>query len=95
MLSAELVAIGSSEKYAAIHQFGGTITQNAQSRRMRFRSVAGKILFAGKRHKKATERWVTRGAYQTTIPARPFLGVSTDDETKITEIASDWLKNQL
>ncbi|SDM57142.1 phage virion morphogenesis (putative tail completion) protein [Oryzisolibacter propanilivorax] len=86
------VDVGSSTKYAAIHQLGGTIGHNAQSRRVRFRSVAGRVLFAGAKHKRAvTERWVTRGAYQVDIPARPFLGISAADDAEIREIILDWV----
>ena len=88
------VEVGTNNKYAAIHQFGGTIDQNAQSRRVRFRSVAGQVLFAGKRHKRVTERWVSRGAYQVKITARPFIGVSSDDETEIKDIVMDWVSGQ-
>lgn len=94
VLSANSVEVGSSTKYAAIHQLGGTITQNAQSRRVRFRSVAGRTLFAGKRHKRATERWVTRGAYQVRIPARPFLGLSTTDRGEVKNIVIDWISER-
>lgn len=86
------VEVGSNTKYAAIHQLGGNIDQNAQSRKVRYRSVAGRVLFAGKKHKRGvTERWVTRGAYQVNIPARPFLGISADDDKEIRSIILDWV----
>lgn len=86
------VEVGSNTKYAAIHQLGGSIDQNAQSRKVRYRSVSGRVLFAGKKHKKGvTERWVTRGAYQVNIPARPFLGISTEDDKEIRSIILDWV----
>ena len=86
------VEVGSNTKYAAIHQLGGSIDQNAQSRKMRYRSVAGRVLFAGRKHKRGvTERWVTRGAYQVNIPARPFLGISADDDKEIRSIILDWV----
>lgn len=85
---ASSVEVGTDNKYAAIHQFGGTIEQNAQSRRVRFRSVAGRVLFAGKRHKKVS------GVSQAKMPARPFLGFSTEDETEIQGIVMDWISGQ-
>ena len=86
------VEVGSNTKYAAIHQLGGSIDQNAQSRKMRYRSVAGRVLFAGRKHKRGvTERWVTRGAYQVNIPARPFLGISTEDDKEIRSVILDWV----
>ena len=86
------VEVGTNVKYAAIHQLGGSIDQNAQSRKVRYRSVSGRVLFAGKKDKKGvTERWVTRGAYQVNIPARPFLGISTEDDKEIRSIILDWV----
>lgn len=85
------VVVGSNTEYAAIHQLGGTIGQNAQSRKVRYRSVAGRVLFAGKRHKSATERWVTRSAYQVKMPARPFLGISAEDDVRIRGIITNWV----
>lgn len=88
------VEVGTNTKYAAIHQFGGTITQNPQSRTVRYRSVAGRVLFAGKNDTGATERRVTRSAYQVNMPARPFLGISAIDETKIKDTVQDWISGQ-
>lgn len=88
----DAVQVGTNIQYAGVHQFGAAIQQAAQSRRLRFRSAAGRILFAGARHKRGvTERWVTRGAYQVTIPARPFLGISAADDAEIREIILDWV----
>lgn len=90
--NAQTVEVGTNQKYGAIHQFGGTIDQHAQSRQVRYRSVAGRVLFAGRKHKRGvTERWVGRGAYQVKIPARPFLGISPADHTEIREIILDWV----
>lgn len=91
----DAVLVGNNEPYARIHQLGGVIEQLAQSRRQRFRTVAGRVLFAGKKHKKATERWVSRGAYQVNIPARPFLGLSVADRQAIKQRVEDWLRSQV
>ena len=85
------VEVGSNTKYAAIHQLGGSIDQNAQSRKMRYRSVAGRVLFAGKKHKRATERAVTIPVHFVKIPARPFLGLSAEDDREISRIIREWL----
>lgn len=85
--------VGTGMAYAAIHQFGGTIQQAAQSRQTRYRSVAGRVLFAKSSHKKATTRWVDRPAYQTSIPARPFMGIG-DDEAAVQRIVQEWAKSQ-
>lgn len=91
----DAVLVGNNEPYARIHQLGGVIEQLAQSRRQRFRTVAGRVLFAGKKHKKATERWVSRGAYQIKIKPRPFLGLSVADRQAIKQRVEDWLRSQV
>jgi phage virion morphogenesis protein len=92
VLAADKVAVGTNTKYAGVHQEGGTIEQLAQSRKVRYRSVAGRVLFAGAKHKRGvTERWVERGAYTVNIPARPFLGISAADDVEIREIIMDWV----
>ncbi len=84
--------VGSNHETAAVHQLGAIIEKLAHSRRQRYRSVAGRTLFAGKRHKNATERWVTVPAHQVKIPARPMVGISTQDEIELADIVRDWLK---
>lgn len=75
------VEIGTNVKYAAIHQFGGDIQQNAHTR-----------LGSSRRKRTASGRWSkkrvsvsqhARGAYSIHIPARPFLGISGADKTGI------------
>lgn len=88
------VEVGSNTKYAAIHQFGGTIEMPARQATVRYRSVAGRVLFAGKKHKRATERQVTIPAHQVNMPARPFLGISAEDSGGIRDIILDWVVRQ-
>ena len=85
------VEVGSNTKYAAIHQLGGSIDMPERQATLRFRSKAGRVLFAGKKHKRAAERKVSIGAHQVNIPARPFLGVSPADDKEIRAIVMDWL----
>lgn len=85
------VQVGSNLKYAAIHQFGGQIQKPERQATVRHRTTAGRVLFAGLRHKKATERQVTIGAHTVNIPARPFLGISAQDDREIREIIRDWV----
>ena len=85
------VEVGSNSEYAAIHQLGGTIQIGARNATVRYRSVAGRVLFAGKKHKRVTERQVTVPAHQITMDARPFLGVSAEDDKRIQAIAAEWL----
>lgn len=92
---ADAVLVGTNSKYGAIHQFGGTIAQPARQATVRYRSVAGRILFAGKKHKRVTEKNVTIGAHQVKIPARPFLGISDADDARINAILREWHAGQL
>ena len=88
---AQTVEVGSNQKYAAIHQFGGEIDKPERQATVRYRSVAGKVLFAGKKHKRATERAVTIPVHFVKIPARPFLGLSAEDDREISRIIREWL----
>jgi len=75
--------VGSDVIYAAIHQLGGSISRAAGSRTM-----------VGRRFAKAGSsggRQVATKAYTITIPARPFLGMSPEDEIGILESAEEWL----
>ncbi|OOF65135.1 phage virion morphogenesis protein [Rodentibacter sp. Ppn85] len=66
------VVFGSDRPYAAIHQFGGTVTaKNAKALNVQGRPVKS-----------------------VTIPARPWLGLSADDEQRLLEIARKHLKNE-
>ncbi|WP_425417327.1 phage virion morphogenesis protein [Oricola indica] len=75
--------VGTNLPYAAAHQDGATITQYAQSRTIRLRKVKGRVQFARKAHKRATEKRVTIGERTITIPARPYLGFSDEDRAEI------------
>lgn len=90
-LDGNTVQVGSNLKYAAIHQFGGEIQMPSRQATVRYRSVAGKVLFASRKHKKATERQVTIPAHSITMPARPFLGISASDDQEIRQIILDWM----
>lgn len=85
------VEVGTNSKYGAIHQFGGTIEKQERQATVRYRSVAGKILFAGKKHKRVIERAVTIPAHQVNMPARPYLGISAADDREIRDIILDWV----
>lgn len=61
---------------------------------VRHRSVAGRTLFASRKHKRATERQVSIGKHQVVMPARPYLGISQADDQEIREIREiilDWV----
>lgn len=87
------VQVGSNTKYAAIHQFGGAIEKPARQAAVRYRSVAGRTLFAGRKHKRVTERQVTIPAHQVNMPARPYLGISAADDAEIRAIILDWVSS--
>lgn len=90
-LDDDTVQVGSNLKYAAIHQFGGEIQRPSRQATVRYRSVAGRVLFAGRKHKKVTERQVTIPEHSITMPARPFLGISASDDQEIRQIIQDWV----
>lgn len=90
-LSPGSVAVGTNMEYAAIHQFGGDIQQPARQATVRYRSVAGRVLFAGRKHKRATEHQVMIPAHTVKMPARPYLGISAQDDREILEIIRDYV----
>lgn len=93
--NAQTVEVGSNQKYAAIHQFGGIIEMPARQATARYRSVAGRVLFAKKSHTRGvTQKAVTIGAHQVKIEARPFLGISAADDREIQKIIRDWVIEQ-
>jgi phage virion morphogenesis protein len=69
------VAVGTNTLYAAIHQLGGTIKAKT-GKGLRFRLPGG----LGSRTVKSV-----------TIPARPFLGLSGEDEGVIKTLIALWL----
>ncbi|WP_164880014.1 phage virion morphogenesis protein [Paenirhodobacter ferrireducens] len=81
--------------YAAIHQFGGTIPIPARKGRI-YRhydpttGVTGRKFVSPKSDgARATE--VDIAGYMVTMPARPYLGVSAEDEMEIMLLAEDWI----
>lgn len=85
-----LLTLSSSEPYARIQQFGGTIERAAYSKQVRHRTDAkgnllrseimnGKgLVFAKDSHKRVKVRWFEVAAHKITIPARPFMPVRAD-----------------
>lgn len=88
----DTVEVGTNTKYGAIHQLGGTIDMPARQAKVRYRSVAGHVLFAKKTQRRGvTEQAVTIDAHQVKMPPRPFLGISADDHREVLDIFKDWL----
>lgn len=87
------VSVGATAPYAMIHQFGGTVTIPGREQTLYFKQdrtgQAGRRF--AKRKKATRETMVKIPSYQVTIPARPYLGLSDQDERIIAEIAEDWL----
>lgn len=69
------VAVGTNAIYAAIHQLGGKITAKT-AKGLHFRLPGG---------------LGARTVQSVTIPARPFLGVSAEDEGVIRTLVGKWL----
>lgn len=71
-------AIGTNLVYAATHQFGDERTIRAKnSKYLRFQ---------------IGDKWVNVPSVSVNIPARPFLGISQEDEEEIREILEEILK---
>ncbi len=71
-----VIVIGSNKIYAAVHQFGATIRPKNPKGQLAIRDHKGAF----------------RGlAREVTIPARPYLGLSSRDEETIAEATEDYL----
>jgi phage virion morphogenesis protein len=73
------ITIGSNKIYAAVHQFGATITP---------KKPGGLLVI---RTGKGGRGEVMGKARSVTIPARPYLGLSVRDEETILEVTEDHL----
>lgn len=96
----DTLSIGTPVPYAAIHQFGGKIRMPAREgvvyRHVSWKSQKIDNRFAPKKGRKDQPKAnfvqkVQRKAYEISMPARPFLGLSKADQAAIINIASDWL----
>lgn len=89
------VEIGTNVVYAAIHQLGGTIDQDARDQVLHFKvnKRTGTWRFA-RATKKATLAQKRRiGAHTVTMPARPFIGLDQDDPRTIATIFQNYLSD--
>ncbi|KMK68571.1 phage virion morphogenesis protein [Puniceibacterium sp. IMCC21224] len=88
------VSIGSPKVYAAIHQLGGTIKKAARQATIYQNYDKRTDTFDPTFRRKSKSNFaseVTIPAHEITIPARPYLGVSAEDQEIIIEIADAWL----
>lgn len=86
----DAVRWGSNSVYAAIHQHGGTIEQPARQSSVHFGAGSTERLFV-KKKKAQRSMAVHIPAHEVVMPARPFLGISAEDEREIHAITRDWL----
>ncbi len=89
---------GTNNPYAAIHQFGGDITQFARSQRIYQHYDPRTDVYDKRIRKKARSnfsRWIEIGEHTVTIPARPYLGIDDADRAAIVEIGDDWLSGRI
>lgn len=69
--------VGTNRIYAAIHQFGGTITAK-EGKRLAFRLGKSQVF-----------------ARSVTIPARPYLGISKEDQVEIIATLEDFTRRAM
>lgn len=96
-VGAQELLFGSDRKYAAIHQFGGEIKKAERTatlffRRRRDGSVGSRFV---KKSRSDFAQDVAVGAHTTTMPARPFLGVSAADGDELVQITLRHLERAL
>lgn len=85
--------VGSTAPQAAIQHFGGKIEREARQSEVYFnRDRDGTVgnLFVRRRRSNFAQK-VTIPAYDITMPARPWLGLSADDEREVLDIVADHL----
>lgn len=93
-VSNDELSFGTDRPYGAIHQLGGKVQHAARSQQVYFRqgkdgSVGSRFV---KKSKSNFSQWVTRGAHDSEIKARPYLGLSPDDDVEILEIIKEYLQ---
>ena len=94
----DALLLGTNAPYGAIHQFGGTVHRPAHSRKLAFgKDKPNRMkVFARAGSKDVDhEQWATVGAYDVTLPARPWLGLSKEDDTELQAIVVDHLGEAL
>lgn len=97
-LTRRALVLGTNLEYAAIHQWGGDIKRTIAPGTVRLRrskkSPTG-WAFAKKRHKLVTEFASKGRSYVISIPARPYLLISDEDEDQIAMIFERYLRKAL
>ncbi|HFR1360801.1 TPA: phage virion morphogenesis protein [Shigella sonnei] len=90
----QMARVGTNVKYAAIHQFGGTINMPARSQRAYYRQRKDGTIGNRFVHKSRSNysEWHTLPAYNIEIPARPFLQLTDEDISTLEETAQHYLQ---
>ena len=93
------VVVGSPTVYAAAHQFGAQVQMAPRTQVLAFAKNSTRFTSrrAASRHRSGAVRvaFANIRAHTINIQARPFLGVSPDDETEIIALVNDYLAEQL
>lgn len=91
------LSFGTDRVYGAIHQFAGKVQHAARSQQVYFRQ--GKDGAVGNRFVKKSKsnfsQWVTRGAHDAEVKARPYLGMSSEDDIEVLAIIYEYLSEQV
>lgn len=85
--------VGTNAPYGAAHQFGATIKHKARQQDTFRRVDRDGALLPGfvKKRRANFAQTVDVGEHETNVPARPWLGISTEDEAEIGRIGADHL----
>ena len=97
-LNGDTLEVGTDRKYGAIHQFGGVVKIPARTQTVKVGTKGknkGRFMKAKSKAAHAIERTFTIPAHDVSIPARPFLGLSAEDEQAIQRIIEKRLRDAL
>jgi len=85
--------VGTNVVYAAIHQFGGTITQPPHTQTLAFKNKGGFLSHkaAMKRKTAINVAFANYGARTFQMPARPFLSLTDMDMANVTAAIQQYL----
>ncbi|MGL5344842.1 MAG: phage virion morphogenesis protein [Plesiomonas sp.] len=90
----QVARVGTNVKYAAIHQFGGTINIATRSQRSYYKQRKDGTInnrFVRKSRSNYSE-WHTIPNYKITMPARPYLQLTNEDVNTLQETTQNYLQ---
>ena len=97
-VAGDTLLVGTSAKYGAAHQFGGEINIKARQSTVHFKrdrrtgDVGNRFV---KRRSSNFAQSVLIPAYKVTMPARPYLGLSSEDDVEVAAIIQQRLDDAL